>query len=77
MVWVLCEVQSSSGRVSLLDGEVVLLPYYRVCDEGALEGLLVKVREDGLGDLYPEPFDCGVRVVDPPCLVDLDELEQV
>jgi hypothetical protein len=68
---------SSSGRVSLVEGEVVLLLVPRICDEGALEGLLVEVGDDGMGDLYPMPFDCDVRVVDPPCLVDLVELEHV
>ena len=77
MVWVLREVQSSSGRVSLVEGEGMLLPDPRVCDEGALEGLLVKVGDDGLGDLYPRPFYCDVRVDDPPYLVDPTKLEQV
>ena len=77
MVWVLREVQSSSGRISLVEGEEVLLPVPRMCDEGALERLFVEVGDDGLGDLYLMPIDCDVRAVDPSCLVDHVELEQV
>jgi hypothetical protein len=77
VVWVIREVQSSSGRVPLVAGEDVLLPVPRICNEGALEGFLVEVGYDGLGDLYPKPFDCGVRVVDPSRLADPAELEQI
>ena len=77
MVWVLREIHSSSGRVSLGESEEMLLSVPRICDEGALEGFLLEVGDDGLGDLYPMPFDCGVRVVDPSRLVDPVELEQV
>ena len=77
VVRVLCEVQSSSGWVSLVEGEVVLCPRSSVCDEGALDGLLDEVGDDGLGDLYPRPFFGDVGDVNPPCLVDLVELEQI
>ena len=77
MVWVLREVQFSSGRVSLVEGEIVLLLVPRLCDEGALKGLLVEVGDDGLGDLYPKPIDCDVKVVNPPCLANSGKLEQV
>jgi hypothetical protein len=77
VVWVLREVQSSSGRVSLVESEEVLLPVTRICNEGSLEGFLVEVGDDGPGDLYPMPFDCDVRIVDPSHLADLDELEQI
>ena len=77
MVWVLREVQSSSGRVPLVEGEKMFLPAPRICHEGALEGFLVEVGDDGLGDLYPTPFDCGVRFVDPYRLADLAEFEQI
>ena len=72
-----CEVHSSSGRVPLVEGEEVLLPVPRICNEGALEGFLVEVGNDGLGDLYPRPFDCGVRFVDPSRLADPVELEKI
>ena len=75
MVWVLREIQSLSGRVFLVEGEKILLPFPRICNEGALEGFLIEVQDDGLEDLYPRPFDCGVRDVDPSRLVDSAELE--
>jgi hypothetical protein len=34
VVGILREVQSASGRVSLVEGEEVLLPILLVCDEG-------------------------------------------
>jgi hypothetical protein len=55
----------------------MLLPAPRICNEGALEGFFIEVGDDGLGDLYLRPFDCGVRVVDPSSLVDPAELEQI
>ena len=75
VVWVLREVQSSSGWVSLVDSEKVFLPVPRVNYEGALEGFLVEVGDDGLGDFYPRLFDCGVRIVDLSHLDDLVEFD--
>ena len=77
MVGVLGEIQSSSGRVSLIEGEVVILQVPRICDKGALEWLLVEVGYDDLGNLYPRPFNCGVGGVDPSRFADLAELNQV
>jgi hypothetical protein len=77
VVRVLREVQFSSGWVSLVEGEKVCLLVPRVSYEGALEGFLVQVGDDGMGDLYPRPFDCGVRVVDPSRLDDPVEFEQI
>ena len=77
VVGVLCEVQSASGRVSLVDGEEVLLPIPLVCDEGESEGFLFEVGDDGLGNLYLWPLYRGVRAVDPSRLTDPIELEQV
>ena len=53
----------------------MVLPVPRICYEGTLEGFLVEVGDDGLGDLYPRPFDCGVRAVDPSRLVYPAELK--
>jgi hypothetical protein len=56
----------------------VLFLVLRICDEGALEELLVEVGDDGMGNLYPiMPFDCGVRAIDPSCLADPAKLEQI
>jgi hypothetical protein len=77
VVWVLREVQSSSGRIFLVEGEVMLLPVPRFCNEGALEGFLIEVGDDSLGNLYPRPIDCGLRAADPSRLGDHAELEQV
>jgi len=77
VVWVLRKSQSSSGRVFLVEGEVLLLPVPRICNEEALEAFLIEVGDDSLGDLYPRPFDYGVWVVDPSRLVDPAELGQI
>ena len=53
MVWVLREIQSSSGRVSLVEGEVLLLPVPRICNEGALEGFLIEIGDVSLGICIP------------------------
>ena len=77
MVWVLREIKSSSGRVSLIEGEVMLLLVPRICNEGSLEGFLIEVRDNGLGNLYPMSLNCGVRSVDPSRLADLAKLEHI
>ena len=77
MLWVIREVQLSYGRVSLVKGEVMLLPVPRICNEGAHDGFFIEVGDDSLGDLYPRPFDYGVWVVDPSRLVDPAELGQI
>jgi hypothetical protein len=76
VVWVLREVQSLSGWVSLVEGKKVFLPVPRASCEESLEGFLVEIRDDGLEDFYSMPFDCGVRVVDPSRFDDLAEFEQ-
>jgi hypothetical protein len=55
----------------------MLLPVSRICNQGALEGFLTEVGDDSPGDTYSRPFDCGVRALDPSCLADCDELEQI
>ena len=77
VVRVLREVQSSSGQFPHVEGERVFLQVPRIGYEGALEGCIVKVGDDGLGDLYPMPFNCCLRVVDPSRLADLAEFEQI
>ena len=77
VVGVLREVQSTYGRVSLVECEEVLLPISLVCDEGVLKELLFEVGDDGLRNLYPWSFYCGVRAVDPSRFSDSTELEQV
>ena len=70
MVGVLREVQSASGRVSLVECEEVLLPISLVCDEGELKGLLFEIGDDGMGNLYLWQLYCGVRAVDPSRFTD-------
>ena len=77
VVRVLREVQSSSGRVPLVEGERVFLPAPHIGYEGTLEGFAVQVGDNGMGDLYSRPFNCCVRVVDPSRLVDLAEFGQI
>ena len=77
VVRVLREVQYSSGRVPLVEGERAFLPVPRIGYQGALERFVVKAGDDGLGDLYPRPFNCCVRVVDPSRLIDPVEFEQI
>ena len=55
----------------------MLLPDPLVGNGGALEGFVVQVGDDGMGNLYPMSFNCGVRVVDPSRLADPIELEQI
>ena len=55
----------------------MLFPSPRICNERALEGFVIEVGDDSLGDLYSKPFDCGVWDVDPSRLVDPAELEQI
>ena len=48
VVGVLGEIQSSSGRVPLVEGDEVLLPDPLVGNEGALEGFPFEVGDDCL-----------------------------
>ncbi len=71
------EVESTSGWVPLVEGEVVFLPCPFVGVESELKGLLVEITDDGLWNLNPKPFHCDVGAIDHSDFGYFAELEKV